>query len=88
MQESIVHLLSTIVILFPAAFHNSYDKVSSLRFSNVFFFLSGDLIVYPCFIRVYLKRYSLQVEAIIASKIFSAKTSSNMLKVFTVLCIH
>ncbi|CAF1709862.1 hypothetical protein HID58_056215 [Brassica napus] len=46
--ESIVHLLSTIVILFPAAFHNSYDKV----------------------------------EAIIASKIFSAKTSSNMLKKF------
>ncbi|KAL0698667.1 hypothetical protein Bca4012_054789 [Brassica carinata] len=46
--ESIVHLLSTIVILFPAAFHISYDKV----------------------------------EAVIASKIFSAKTSSNMLKKF------
>ncbi|KAF8080261.1 hypothetical protein N665_0961s0009 [Sinapis alba] len=44
--EAIVHLLSTIVILFPAAFHNSYD----------------------------------QVEAAIASKIFSAKTSSRMLK--------
>ncbi|CAG7899055.1 unnamed protein product [Brassica rapa] len=46
--ESIVHLLSTIVILFPAAFHSSYDKV----------------------------------EAVIASKIFSAKTSFNMLKKF------
>ncbi|KAG2318989.1 hypothetical protein Bca52824_012202 [Brassica carinata] len=46
--ERIVHLLSTIVILFPAAFHSSYDKV----------------------------------EAVIASKIFSTKTSSNMLKKF------
>ncbi|CAH8349955.1 unnamed protein product [Eruca vesicaria subsp. sativa] len=46
--ESIVHLLSTIVILFPAAFHTSYDKV----------------------------------EAVIASKIFSTKTSYNMLKNF------
>ncbi|KAL1205103.1 hypothetical protein V5N11_016443 [Cardamine amara subsp. amara] len=44
--EGIVHLLSTIVILFPAAFHSNYDKV----------------------------------EAAIASNIFSAKTSSNMLK--------
>ncbi|CAH2034466.1 unnamed protein product [Thlaspi arvense] len=46
--ESIVHLLSTIVILFPAAVHNNYDKI----------------------------------EAAIASKIFSEKTSSNMLKKF------
>jgi hypothetical protein len=47
-QEGIVHLLSTIVLLFPAAFHSNYDKI----------------------------------EAAIASKIFSAKTSSNMLKKF------
>ncbi|AEE31198.1 proline-, glutamic acid/leucine-rich protein [Arabidopsis thaliana] len=46
--EGIVHLLSTIVLLFPAAFHSNYDKI----------------------------------EAAIASKIFSAKTSSNMLKKF------
>ncbi|CAH8390660.1 unnamed protein product [Eruca vesicaria subsp. sativa] len=46
--EGIVRLLSTIVILFPAAFHSSYDKV----------------------------------EEVIASKIFSAKTSSIMLKRF------
>ncbi|XP_010478406.1 PREDICTED: proline-, glutamic acid- and leucine-rich protein 1-like isoform X1 [Camelina sativa] len=46
--EGIVHLLSTVVILFPAAFHSNYDKV----------------------------------EAAIASKIFSAKTSCNMLKKF------
>ncbi|CAE5958881.1 unnamed protein product [Arabidopsis arenosa] len=46
--EGIVHLLSTIVLLFPAAFHSNYDKV----------------------------------EAAIASKIFSSKTSSNMLKKF------
>uniref|UniRef100_A0A1J3ID65 Proline-, glutamic acid-and leucine-rich protein 1 n=1 Tax=Noccaea caerulescens TaxID=107243 RepID=A0A1J3ID65_NOCCA len=46
--ESILHLLSTVVILFPAAFHSNYDKV----------------------------------EAAIAAKIFSAKTSSNMLKKF------
>ncbi|CAN8290664.1 unnamed protein product [Cochlearia groenlandica] len=46
--EGIVHLLSTIVILFPAAFHSNYDKI----------------------------------EAAIVSKIFSAKTSPNMLKKF------
>ncbi|XP_024009175.1 proline-, glutamic acid- and leucine-rich protein 1 isoform X2 [Eutrema salsugineum] len=46
--EGILHLLSTIVILFPAAVHSNYDKV----------------------------------EAAIASKIFSAKTSPNMLKKF------
>ncbi|EOA39675.1 hypothetical protein CARUB_v10008316mg [Capsella rubella] len=46
--EGIVHLLSTIVILFPASFLSNYDKV----------------------------------EDAIASKIFSAKTSSNMLKKF------
>ncbi|KAF2547409.1 hypothetical protein F2Q70_00021311 [Brassica cretica] len=44
--EGIVNLLSTIVILFPAAFHSSYDTV----------------------------------EEAIASKIFSAKTSSSLLK--------
>ncbi|KAG7594220.1 Protein kinase-like domain superfamily, partial [Arabidopsis thaliana x Arabidopsis arenosa] len=43
--EGIFHLLSTIVILFPAVFHSNYDKV----------------------------------EAAIASKIFSTKTSSNLL---------
>ncbi|KAL0795827.1 hypothetical protein Bca101_067204 [Brassica carinata] len=44
--EGTVNLLSTVVILFPAAFHTSYD----------------------------------QVEEAIASKIFSAKTSSSLLK--------
>ncbi|KAG2298343.1 hypothetical protein Bca52824_034815 [Brassica carinata] len=38
--ESIVHLLSTIVTLFPAAFHISYDKVSSLRFLKCILFVS------------------------------------------------
>ena len=67
MQEGIVNLLSTIVILFPAAFHSSYDTVSSIRFSD------GDLVLSCCFIEFIWNDIPCRLKKLLPLKYFLRK---------------